>query len=143
VSVRRASLAAWLAAALSGCGTPSGGSATAVRALPAADADVAWTRASRGDVVGYFESDRITGEAAASVRRVLYAFADDGTYSGAALVQEGPRATFQVLSGRWSLDGDRLSLGEGSAPTRVLAAPGRLRLVSEGGAVTFRRGKAE
>ena len=138
-----AALAVLLPVALAACGTPSGGIAAGDRAVSAKDVQVVWGKATRADVVGYFESDHVSGEAASSVRRVLYSFADDGTFSGAALVQEGPRATFQVLSGKWTLSGDTLTLGAESAPAKVSAAPGRLKLDSEGGSVTFRRGKAE
>ena len=101
---------------------------------------VAWHPATREDILGYFESERIAGEAAGALRRAFYAFAADGSYSGAALVQEGSHATFQVLSGRWTLTGQTLSLGEGSTPAKASAAPDRLRLESEGSTAYFRRG---
>jgi len=116
---------------------------TKERAVVAAPETVAWQPATRGDVVGYFESERITGEAAASLRKVLYSFAEDGTWTGAALVQEGARATFQTLSGTWRLEGATLHLGDDAAPARASAAPGRLRLESEGGTAYFLRGKAD
>ena len=113
------------------------------RAAVVAPEAVAWRPAAREDVLGYFESERITGEAAASVRRVYYSFAADGTYTGAALVQDGARAAFQTLSGRWTLAGQALSLGSDAAPARAFAAPDRLRLDSDGGVAYFRRGRAD
>jgi hypothetical protein len=116
---------------------------TTRRATEPAPPSIAWRPASRADLVGWFESDRITGEAAASIHRVWYAFAADGTYSGSALIRDGAHETFQTLSGTWRLDGSTLSLGADSPPAKAFAAEGRLRMDSDGGSVTFRRGKAE
>jgi hypothetical protein len=104
---------------------------------------VAWSPATRDDVLGYFESERVTGDAASSVRKVYYSFAADGTYTGAALVQEGSRATFQTLSGRWTLASGSLTLGDDAPPAKAFASPGRLRIDSAGGAAFFRRGTLE
>lgn len=113
------------------------------RAVAAAPEAIAWRPATREDVIGYFESERITGEAAGALRRAFYAFAADGTYSGAALVQEGGKSTFQVLSGKWTWKAGLLDLGPDAPPAKAFAAPDRLKLDSEGGSAVFRRGKAE
>ena len=132
-------LPASLAATLVGCGlAPSNVVAKKDRAVVDRPEDVRWGPARKEDVLGSFESDSVTGEAAASVRRVEYVFDADGTYSGAALVQEAKRATFQTLSGRWRFENGTLRLGD-DPPARTEAAPGRLRLTTEGGTVTFHR----
>ena len=66
---RRATAALLLA--LGAC-TPSSTIPEQDRAAPAADESIAWRPATREDVVGYFESERVTGEAAASLRKVYY-----------------------------------------------------------------------
>ncbi len=119
--------------------TPSHPLAPTARAVAPAPETVTWAPARREDVAGFFESERITGDAAATLRRVWYSFAADGTWSGAALVDDGGRTAFQVLSGRWTVDGGVLRLGGDSAPARAFAAPDRLRLDSDGGSVLFRR----
>jgi hypothetical protein len=113
------------------------------RIATTAPENIAWGAARREDVIGYFESERITGEAAASLRKIYYSFASDGTYAGAALVQDAGKSTFQVLSGKWTLTGPTIKLGDDGAPTKIFAAPDRLRLDSDGGSVTLRRGKTE
>lgn len=141
----RAAIAGAAAVLLAACGA-FGASASLPkeqRAAEVAPENVAWRPATREDVVGWFESERVTGEAAASLRRVWYSFGADGTYSGAALVQEHDKAAFQTLSGKWSLENGTLNLGEDTPPAKAFAAPDRLRLDAEGGSATFRRGKAE
>lgn len=130
------------ALSLAACGTSHALDRTE-RAVKAAPEAIAWRAATREDVIGYFESEHVTGEAAASLRRAFYAFAADGTYSGAALVQENGKAKFQVLSGRWTLAGGVLDLGPDASPAKAYAAPDRLKLDSDGGSAVFRRGKTE
>jgi hypothetical protein len=134
-------LAAILTLALAGC-TASHKLDERERALGIAPDDVVWVPARTEDVVGYFESERVTGEAAANVRRLYYDFAADRTYSGAALVQDAGRASFQTLTGRWGLEGSALRLGD-DPPAKAFAAPDRLRLDSEGGSVVLRRAKSD
>jgi len=131
-------LATALLAVLAGC-TPSKTVEKGERAALPKPEDAVWRPATREDVVGDFESERVTGAAAASLRRAYYSFAADGTYSGAALVQEDARAVFQVLSGRWSLAKGTLRLEADEA--KASAAPGLLRLESEGGTVVLRRAR--
>lgn len=143
MSSRRTCLVAAFALASAACSmTESNKIDEKARAAKVAPENVAWKAATRDDVVGYFESDRITGDAAASLLRVFYSFAADGTYSGAALVQEAGASKFQVLAGHWKLEGNTLDLGPDAAPAKAQAAPGRLRLDSEGGSATFHKGEA-
>ncbi|MFO0931817.1 MAG: hypothetical protein U1E39_03810 [Planctomycetota bacterium] len=140
MSARARRAAVGLLAALAGCAGSSRLDA-AHRAADAAEPAVAWADARREDLVGYFESERVSGDAAASLRRVYYVFEADGSYTGAALVTDGAHSTFQVLAGHWTLRGTTLSLGDDAAPARVFSAPDRLRLDSEGGSVVLHRGK--
>lgn len=113
------------------------------RAAPAvADAPLAWHPARRDDVLGLLASERVTGEAAATLRRVWYVFEADGSYSGAALVLDGGHSVFQTLAGRWSLEDGVLRLDATSA--RAAAEPGgRVRFDSDGGSVVLARVGAE
>ncbi len=124
------------------------GAFVAARALPKEDRDVlanpedvSWAPAKREDVVGSFESESVSGEAAGALRRVYYVFSEDGSYTGAALVQEAKNPEFQVLSGTWALEGSSLRVGD-AEPAKASASPGRLRLEAPGGTVVLKRSKA-
>ena len=108
------------------------------RAVAATEVAPAWGSVRESDLDGWFESTHIEGDAAISFLRIEYFFAADGTYSGAALAIDTAGPEFQTLIGRWRLDGDQLDLGEGNS-ARVQAAPGWLKLESEGGSVVLRR----
>lgn len=101
-----------------------------------------WTSAQPADLPGWFESTRFEGDAANAFLRIEYFFAADGTYSGAALAHGVAGPEFQTLSGSWHLAGDELDLGDGSS-ARVRAAPGWLKLESDGGSVVLRRVEAD
>jgi hypothetical protein len=106
-------------------------------------ADVAWSGAERSAIPGFYESERITGEAAAGVLRVWYLFFEDGRYTGAALVLDGSDPSFQVLSGKWDLRAGRLLLDESGEPMDVEAAADRLRISTPTGAVHLRKALLE
>jgi hypothetical protein len=126
-----------LALALAGsCVAPSVLDESRRAVAPAGEA-VAWREPVESDFRGLFESASIEGEVAGALAKVWYHFAGDGTYSGAALVIGGDAPEFQTLSGRWSLAGDRLDLGDGQLAA-VRVAEGRLRLESEGGIAVLR-----
>ena len=109
------------------------------RAVEASVDTLDWSAAQASDVAGYFESEEIHGEAAGSLSRIYYHFAPDvvdatrasGTYTGAALVLGGATPQFQTLSGAWSLVDGWLEFSDGSR-ARAFAAPGRLKLETEG-----------
>lgn len=106
-----------------------------------ADAPV-FAAASATDVVGFHESIDVQGDAAVSLRKVYYLFEADGSYTGAALVDDGERRTFQTLSGRWSLSAAGLVLDDQpAAPCE--AGGGQLRITAPTGALRLRRAKAE
>jgi len=113
--------------------------ASSGRAVVAPEAQLDWRPAEVGDIAGLFDSTAIDGPVAGALLRVHYDFADDGSYSGAALVQDGALRAYQTLVGRWSLSAPgRLELGEG-VEARAEVAPEHLRLTSEAGSVVLRR----
>ena len=127
--------------AWTGCITPSVIESSG-RVVELAPKNVAWRPALPADLRGLFQSESIEGEAAAVLQQVLYYFAADGRFSGAALVlgEQGPE--FQTLGGTFTLHLDQLDLdldfGDGSL-ARVTATEDRLRLESEGNVVILRR----
>lgn len=109
------------------------------RAVETAPAQIEWRAAEAADFRGLYESASIEGEAAASLWKIYYHFAEDGTFSGAALVIGGPQPEFQTLSGTWKLDEHGLDLGDGQS-VPVFAADGRLKLApAEGEVVILQR----
>lgn len=105
-------------------------------------AALAFGPAAAADVVGFHESLDVEGDAAASLRKVYYLFEADGSYTGAALVDDGERRAFQTLSGRWQLTPEGLVLDEQPAATCESAA-GQLRITAPTGVLRLRRAKAE
>lgn len=112
------------------------------RMAAAAEAAPAFAPATVADVVGFHESIDIQGDAAATLRRIYYLFAADGTYTGAALADDGERHAFQTLSGVWRLAPEGLVLDEQPA-VACDAAPGQLRIAAPTGVLRLKRGKVE
>jgi hypothetical protein len=122
---------------LPGC-IPSNVVAVEDRAVVTA-ADVAeWRPATRAEAVGLFASSSITGPVAASLRAIYYLFEDDGSFTAAALVHEGERPEFRVLSGAWEFRDGNLVL-DGAEPARLESAKDLLRLSGADGTVVLRR----
>jgi hypothetical protein len=134
-------LALALAACVPACIAPSVLDSSG-RAVAAPSAPLVWRTALADDFDGLFESVRIEGEAAASLWKLYYHFARDGSYTGAALVIAGAQPEFQTLSGRWTIDAGRLDLGDGQA-IEAQADGEHLRLSSEGGVAVLRRVEVE
>jgi len=88
---------------------------------------------------GAYASERIEGDAAASLIEMRYVFHPDGTYTGAALTLGEPHLRYQTLDGTWTFDGGRLVLDAALAGGAVEAAGDRLRLAGETGSVVLRR----
>jgi hypothetical protein len=101
-------------------------------------APVSWLPADPAALPGGWESDGIEGEAAALVWKIYYHFAEDGTYTGAALVLADPDPEFQTLSGTWSVESGALTLNS-DAPVPAWIAGERLKLEGPAGTVTFHR----
>lgn len=99
---------------------------------------VEWAAGDGSTVPGTYVSTEISGRLATVLRKVVYLFQEDGAYTGAALV-DGDPPRFEVIGGRWRMEGDLLYLDD--APPAVLsAAPdGSLRLSGEEGSVVLRR----
>ncbi|MCK6446541.1 MAG: hypothetical protein L6Q99_09135 [Planctomycetes bacterium] len=128
-------------AATSACIAPSVVASTG-RAVAVEERALEWRDATTADVVGFFESERISGEVAASLARVNYVFAADGYYTGAALVLGGEHPEYQTLVGTWRLDGARLVLDDGE-PVELAAADERLRISTPDGVLVLRRAALE
>jgi hypothetical protein len=105
-------------------------------------AETVFVPATPADVVGYHESVDIQGDAAATLRKVYYLFADDGSYTGAALVDDGEFRNFQTLSGRWRLAPEGLVLDD-QPPATCEAASGELRITAPTGVLRLRRAKVQ
>jgi len=108
------------------------------RAVSSSVSEPSWHAAFREELLGWFESTRIEGDAAESFLEIEYYFAADGTYSGAALAHAAQGPEFQTLTGRWTLAGAEITF-DGGETARVLAAPGWLRFESNEGIVVLRR----
>lgn len=133
-----ASPLAWLCLLLSPACIASSVVESAGRAVAPPTSDLDWRPAVREDLRGLFESISIEGEAAASLWKIYYVFAEDGSYSGAALVLGERHLEFQTLSGTWTIEGQVLDLGEGQA-TRAWTAADHLKLESDGSVAILRR----
>ena len=121
---------------------PSNVVAPTERMVVEAESVPPFVAATAADVVGFHESIDIQGDAAVSLRKVYYLFSDDGSYTGAALVDDGERRTFQTLTGTWKLAPEGLVLDDQPAAP-CDAAPGQLRLTAPTGVLRLRRAKAE
>jgi len=108
------------------------------RAVTNTVVDLAWRPVRPEDLRGFYESVSIEGEVAASLLKVYYVFAADGSYSGAALALGGANPEFQTLSGSWTLAGDVLDFGDGQT-TRASATDDHLKFDNEGGTAILRR----
>lgn len=97
-----------------------------------------WQPAEATDVVGFWISSHITGDAAASLLRVLYLFENDGRYTAAALVAGESGPSFQTLDGSWSCAAGQLVLD--GAPARPSSVSNEhLRIEAESGTLVLRR----
>lgn len=101
--------------------------------------DVSWIAATRGDLPGYWVSERIEGQLAGVLLEVRYLFLDDGSYTGAALARAHGRPAFQTLSGTWTLEGEELRLDDASPALVEASGDERLRLSGGDGRVVLRR----
>ncbi|MCE9595419.1 MAG: hypothetical protein K8S98_14625 [Planctomycetes bacterium] len=139
--VERAALALSVGLCASACIAPSV-VASSGRAVAVEEVALEWRAASVADVNGFFESEHIDGDVAASLLRVNYYFAADGYYSGAALTVGAAHPEYQTLSGTWKLDANGLVLDEGE-PVECAAAGERLRLATPEGTLVLKRGALE
>lgn len=87
---------------------------------------------------GLYESVDLRGEAAVSLRKIYYHFAPDGTYTAAALTDQGGVLFFQSRRGTWRNSVEGLSL-DGGAPVRLERAGDFLRVTAPSGTLVLER----
>jgi hypothetical protein len=128
-----------LSAALWGCACAGSGTlARESRAATPGQPEIAWRPASAPDVPGTYVSRELSGPLAGYLRKLVYLFEADGSYAGAALVDQSP-PRFEVLAGTWTFDGGLLVL-DGGPPARLeVADGGALRLSGDEGVVVLER----
>ncbi len=100
-------------------------------------AEVVFEPARLEDVPGRWVSVELSGPLAAVVEMIVYQVADDGTYTGAALVAHVP-PRFEVVSGTWSFADGLVRLDDAPPATAEVAAD-LLRLSGDDGVVVLRR----
>ena len=130
-------LAPALLLAATACITPNVLDESARSVAPAPVA-FAWQPARAENLRGLFESISIEGESAAALWKIYYHFGEDGTYTGAALIQDGAQPHFQTLSGAWKLGESGLDLGNDQI-AKASAAPDALKLEVAGTTMILRR----
>lgn len=101
-------------------------------------ADCAWRPGTESDLPGTYVSTELSGPLAASLRKIVYLFEPEGTYTGAGLIDDAP-PRFEVIDGRWSMEDDGLHLDGGAPATVEVAEDGSLRLSGAEGRVVLRR----
>jgi hypothetical protein len=103
---------------------------------------VVWRPATAADVAGHWRARSLDGPAAAVLLDLAYWLETDGRFTGAALFA-GPPATYEVLSGSWTLADGVLQLGEGAEPAQAEVAGGWLRLSGADGSLVLERAQIE
>lgn len=135
-----ARIAALLALALASC---AGGGTLAPerRAATLEEVPLAWRCAAAADLPGIYVSSELSGPLAGWLRKLVYLFEPDGSYAGAALVDDVP-PRFEVLAGRWQLVEGRLVLDGGPPAVLEVADSGALRMSGDEGVVVLGRERA-
>ena len=100
--------------------------------------DRVWRPALESDIAGTYVSEQLSGQLAIVLRMVVYRFEAEGTYTGAALLDDDP-PHFEVISGSWQLDQDSMRLDDGPAAQAQVDEYGSLRLNGPDGTVIMRR----
>lgn len=97
-----------------------------------------WNTALESDIAGTYVSEQLSGQLAVVLRMVIYRFEANGTYTGAALLDDDP-PHFEVISGSWSLDEASMQLDDGPAAQAQVDRTGALRFSGPDGTVVLRR----
>lgn len=97
-----------------------------------------WRTTTAADVPGTYVSTELRGPLAASLRKLVYLFLPDGTYTGAALLDDGA-PHFEVVTGTWAVEAGLLRLDGGPPGTLEAAEDGSLRLAGDEGVVLLRK----
>ena len=108
------------------------------RARASDPADQVWRAAKTSDLPGVYVSTNLTGSLANVLRKVVYLFEADGTYTGAALV-DGVPAHFEAITGIWEMDGAEITLDAAAAAQVEVSDDRSLRITGEQGQVILRR----
>jgi len=139
MSVRVRALALFVVLSL-GAGACIAPSVVAVedRGVDLGVADLSWRPGAQAEVPGYYVSELVDGPMAAVLRGLVYLFGEDGSYSGAALL-DGVPPHFEVVGGEWELSELGLVLDGGPPATFEVAGDGSIRLSGEEGSVVLRR----
>jgi hypothetical protein len=139
--VKRLEVGLVVAALMSGCYASNVVEADQ-RAVGVVQVKASWRPVTKpSELEGFYASEEISGELAGGLLKAYYYFTEAGAYSGAALVvgEVGPRFRVLAEDGRWTLDETGLDLADGSGKLQLLMAEHRLRMVSRGSTITFRR----
>ena len=107
------------------------------RSIIQPSAEIDWRPANLQEIPGLYTSTEINGPMANVLRRIVYLFDDDGTYTASALFY-GPPAEFQVLRGTWTLEGALIKLDD-SAPAPIEWGIEHIRISGEEGSVVLRQ----
>lgn len=121
-----------------GC-IPSNVVADDQRAVTSKPDELVWSAVEAASLSGLYESVRIEGEIASGMWKVLYHFAPNGAFSGAALILDEGGPVFQTLRGRYSLAAGEVRLGEDAEPAKLDTAPDHLRIRTADGTIVLRR----
>ena len=101
-----------------------------------------WAPAPELPLLGLYESVDIRGEAAATLRKVYYRFAADGTYTAAALIESAGAFQFQTIDGTWRANEDGLVLDDGEPVQLDRADGGFLRIRTATGPLVLQHEEA-
>jgi len=112
------------------------------RAVELATVGLEWRAGAPADLPGVFVSAELTGPLAATLRLLVYRFGADGSYTGAALLDDAP-PRFEVLSGTYRVEGRSLVLDDGPPAALEVAPEGSLRLTGDEGRVVLKRQRTQ
>jgi len=108
------------------------------RAISLGVEDITWRAATEADVPGVYVSMEMSGPLAATLRKVVYLFEAEGTYTGAGLIDDDP-PHFEVIGGSWHMEEDGLHLDDAAPATIEAGDDGSLRLSGTEGRIILRR----
>lgn len=101
-----------------------------------------WQPANGVALQGLYETVDVRGEVAASLRKIYYRFAEDGTYTAAALIESAGAFQFQTIDGTWRANEDGLVLDDGEPVQLDRADGGFLRIRTATGTLVLQHEEA-
>jgi len=141
VSGRRVAASLLLLLSASGC-IPSNVVAREERMVVDDVSALDWQPANGVALLGLYETVDVRGEVAASLRKIYYRFAEDGTYTAAALIESAGAFQFQTIDGTWRADENGLVLDDGEPVQLDRADGGYLRIRTETGTIVLQHEEA-